>query len=435
MLETGLSQPRFRCFSYSGIKTKKCDMAELITTQRKHMPPWVKAVGIMTVVMLLIGFQQFLSGNQDPEILYETALAQVEANQFDLAQATLSRLQKARPKTPLDHGLWARVAMAKNRNNVALTELAAIPDDHGLASWARLRRGQLLRLEYRFRVAEEQFQAAIKIDPHLPEPRRELIYILGMQLRRTELHDQFRSLARLATLAPKEVWVWCMVRDLAWWIPEEHAPILEKALAADPGDTFSRLALAEVFRRTAQPDKALAELDKIDPQTVMSAVNKAEILIERDGPESAARLLAAVPIDAPGAAALRGRLALASGDAATAVRQLELAERTAPGRREVVSNLARAYALAGDRAKSRATAERAGKIDALGNLLLKSEKNIAATGPTDWRMLAQACEAAGRWPEARAWMSLVIQQNPLDQAAQAAIFQIDEAIKKESGGD
>jgi len=408
-------------------------MTEWMTKKIRYASRWLKPVGLITAFALIIVSFWFSAGTQAPETIYEKALAQVEANRFDEATLTLGKLLRVRSKTPLDHGLWARVAMAANRNDEALTELSAIPDDHGLGSWARLRRGQLLRLQYRFRAAEEQFQAAIKIAPHLPEPRRELIYILGIQLRRTQLHDQFRSLARLATLSPKEVWVWCMVRDLAWWVPDEQIPILEKALAADPGDTFSRMALAEVFRRTAQPDKALAELEKVQPQTVSAIVNKAEILIERDGPESAARLLESVPTDAPAAAPMRGRLALVSGDAEVAVQQLELAEKTAPGRREVVSNLARAYALAGDTGKSRQTAALAGKIDALGNLLLKSEKNITATGPADWRTLAEACEAAGRWPEARAWMSLVIQQNPLDQPPQAAIFRIDEVLKKEIG--
>ena len=400
------------------------------TTSQAH-PRGPVRLWLVPLAFIALGCFWWFTQSSDPEMLYEQALAEVEANRFDVAQRTLGQLQKARPKTPLDHGLWARVAMADNRNDEALTELAAIPDDHGLATWARLRRGQLLRLQFRFRVAEEQFQAAIRIDPHLPEPRRELIYILGMQLRRTDLHNQFRGLARLATLSPKEVWVWCMVRDLAWWVPEEQIPILEKALTADPGDTFSRLALAEVYRRTSQHDKALAELEKVQPPTVDAIVQRAEIVIDRDGPEAAAPLLKSVPLDAPGAAPMRGRLALASGDATTAVQQLELAERTVPGRREVVSNLARAYALAGETAKSRQTAALSGRIDALGNLLLKLEKSINSSSAADWRTLAEACEAAGRWPEARAWMSLLIQQNPLDQAAQSSIFRIDDVLKKE----
>lgn len=366
----------------------------------------------------------------DAETLYEKALNEVETQRFDEAEKTLVLLRNTREQTPLDHGLAARVAIARNRNDEALQELSAIPDDHGLASWARLRRGQLLRLQFRFRDAEAQFRAAIQIDPKLPEPRRELVYILGMQLRRGELNQEFQSLARLTTLSPKEVWVWCMVRDLAWWIPEEQIPVLEKALVADPDDDYSRLALAEVFRRSSMPEKALAELDQVKVLKTAALARKAEFLIERDGPEAAVGLLKSVPELDPAASPIRGRISLASGDANSAIKQLEIANQLEPGRREIISNLARAFALSGDKEQSRELTALAGRIDALSNLLLKSEKTVDSSGPDQWRALAQACDDAGRPHEARAWLSLLIQKNPLDQEAQTRIFRLDEKIKQ-----
>ena len=199
---------------------------------------------------------------EDPELIYEQALALVEAEQFDQAESVMQRLRKSRLPTVLDHGLQARVDIAKGRVDQAIDNLSVIPDDHPLAGWARLRCGQLERSRMRFRKAENWLQETLRIDENSVEARRELVYVYGMQLRRSVLHDQFRKLNRLTTLKAKEIWVWCMVRDLAWWHPEEHIPILERAIGVDAEDYWSRIALAEVLRRQGHTDQAMLMLEQ-----------------------------------------------------------------------------------------------------------------------------------------------------------------------------
>src|SRR5262249_26084203 len=150
----------------------------------------------------------------------------------------------------------------------ALAGLATIPDGHPLAPWARLRAGQLERGRHRLRAAEAALRRTLELEPDRIEARRELIYILGLQLRRRELAAEFAALAAGSTLTAREVWVWCLLHDLAWWTPDEHAMVLRPALRADPGDRWSRLALAESERRQGHFEGAealLAPLPADDP--------------------------------------------------------------------------------------------------------------------------------------------------------------------------
>lgn len=366
--------------------------------------------------------------SEDPETVYEQALALVEANKFDEADKLLVRLQSLRPQTILDHGLKARVLMAQKAYESAIHELDAIPDDHPLASWARLRKGQLYRQLFQFRKSESELTRAAALAPDQPEARRELVYVLGLQLRRAELNENFRALSRITTLNAKEIWVWCMVRDLVWWVPEEQIPQLKKAIAADPGDTWSILALAEVLSRTGAVVEALAELHKIEKHSPAALAKIVEIELAQDRQDQIQALLSKIPDDEPTAAIVRGRLALAAGDAKTAIHYFEIADKADPGRRPVMGDLGRAWTLAGDAGKGKKYAGLAAKVDVLNNLLLKSETTILQSGVEQWRAFAQACLAADRLHEARAWLALIIQKMPLDTDAQAQIFQIDKQL-------
>jgi tetratricopeptide (TPR) repeat protein len=372
---------------------------------------WKKPLRISLALLCLAG-SLFLMKSfvivSDPQMIYERALSLVETEHFDEADQELVKLRKLRDPSVLDHGLQARVDIAKGRLDQAIASLSAIPDDHPLAGWARLRCGQLERSRLRFRQAEKWLQKVIDLDENSVEARRELVYVYGMQLRRADLHEQLRRLNKLTLLKAKEIWVWCMVRDLAWWHPEEHVPILEKAIEADPEDFRSRIALAEVLRRQGLTDQALSKIEQSPENRVELRAKRMELLI---------------------VAILRGRMAMSKGDPKSAVRFFELAEIAEPGRREIVANLGQASIQAGDSVKGKNLVQMSGKIDSLNNLLLKLEKGIEKTGAETWRELAKACEDAGRVAEARAWQSLIIANNPFDQPAQSAIFRIDSKLK------
>jgi tetratricopeptide (TPR) repeat protein len=393
---------------------------------------WKKTLRISLALLCLAG-SLFLMKSfvivSDPQMIYERALSLVETEHFDEADQVLVKLRKLRDPSVLDHGLQARVDIAKGRLDQAIASLSAIPDDHPLAGWARLRCGQLERSRLRFRQAEKWLQKVIDLDENSVEARRELVYVYGMQLRRADLHEQLRRLNKLTLLKAKEIWVWCMVRDLAWWHPEEHVPILEKAIEADPEDFRSRIALAEVLRRQGLTDQALSKIEQSPENRVELRAKRMELLIDQNRMEQVEVMLDQIAVDEPSVAILRGRMAMSKGDPKSAVRFFELAEIAEPGRREIVANLGQASIQAGDSVKGKNLVQMSGKIDSLNNLLLKLEKSIEKTGAETWRELAKACEDAGRVAEARAWQSLIIANNPFDQPAQSAIFRIDSKLK------
>ena len=366
---------------------------------------------------------------EDPELIYEQALALVEAEQFDQAESVMQRLRKSRPPTVLDHGLQARVDIAKGRVDQAIDNLSVIPDDHPLAGWARLRCGQLERSRMRFRKAENWLQETLRIDENSVEARRELVYVYGMQLRRSVLHDQFRKLNRLTTLKAKEIWVWCMVRDLAWWHPEEHIPILERAIGVDAEDYWSRIALAEVLRRQGHTDQAMLMLEQSPVDRIELLAKRLELLLDQQDLEQVQKSLEKIPLNEPNVATLRGRLAMSNGDTKSALKFFELSEEFESGKREVIANLGQALLQAGDQKKGKIYLQKAGQIDKLNNMLLQLEKTIESSGVETWRTLGSTCESADRLAEARAWQSLIIANNPFDQTAQTAVFRIDEKMK------
>jgi tetratricopeptide (TPR) repeat protein len=372
----------------------------------------------------------WLAWRPDPDEVYESALAALEAGRFEKAGAALDRLARLRTPTVLDRGVRARLDIARGRIDDAVAALGTIPDDHPLASWAALRVGQLERQRHRLRFAERALKHALQLDPGLIDARRELIYILGVQLRRRELGSAFTALAARSTLTAHEVWVWCLLHDLAWWTPAELALVLRPALRADPADRWSRLALAESEHRQGhlrESETLLAPLPADDPDACAA---RARIALERSGPEAAAALLAAGPEDHPDLATLRGRLALARGDGPAAVRCFERALAADPGRRRSLADLGHAWQVAGRPEKARPYLDAAARLDALNNLLLKAEDQTARPDPDLWRRLASACEDAGLPAEARAWYTLVVAHDPLDTAAQHALFRLGTGSRK-----
>jgi len=101
--------------------------------------------------------------------------------------------------------------MAPKKTKLALDALARVPDDHYMAPQARLLAGQSELRRDRVRQAEEWLRAALELNPQLVQAHRELIYIYGMQLRRTELGAEFTALSKLSDLTFDNAFHWCLL--------------------------------------------------------------------------------------------------------------------------------------------------------------------------------------------------------------------------------
>lgn len=411
--------------------------------EARRAPTWRPVLVLLTAAAVAAaGVVLLWVCRPDPvtaEGAYAAALGAVEAGRFDEAARSLEQLATLRSPTPLDHGVKARVAIARGHTDTAITHLKQIPDTHALADWARLREGQLELRRQRLPAAERALRAAIRRNPDNLAARRELIYLLGVQLRRDELDAAFAELAARAPLTPKETWVWCMVPDLVWWNTQESVAYLSQCLKADPADRHSRLALAESYRRASRSDLVRSTLDALPEDDPDARALRAILAMEASDPTHAEVIAAGGPTDHPGLARVRGRLAMGRHDGEQAVKWFRTAQQARPDRRASLSDLGRALVLAGRSDEAQPLLQAAEQLDALGTRLLDAEEKVGAgpnvqpdtppppDNPVLWKELASACEAAGRRAEARAWLRLVVRSNPLDTNAQKGLFRLNKA--------
>src|SRR4051812_8697373 len=174
-----------------------------------------------------------------PEAVFARADAAFRSGKLDQADLELGRLEELRHPNPVDRLLRGQVAFALGRSDQAVAELADVPDSHPLAPIARITAGQIEVRRGRTRPAEALFQAALRLTPGAVHPRRELVFLYNIQHRQRELDEQLTALDDLQSLDFQYVLHWSKTRNVVW-NPREDLPKLEKFVAADPDDRWSR---------------------------------------------------------------------------------------------------------------------------------------------------------------------------------------------------
>ena len=173
-----------------------------------------------------------------------------------------------------------------------------MPDDHPIAAEAHLIAGQIERRRNRVRFAERAFLHAIRLDLSLALAHRELIRIYGIQVRRAEFNREFEVLAGLTTLSFDDVYHWTSVRNNLWE-PGDVAEELFRFVEADPEDRWSRLALADVFRRMGRSVQSLRTLSILPPDDPEALAIRVQIALDLEDGKEADKLLAAGPARIP----------------------------------------------------------------------------------------------------------------------------------------
>jgi tetratricopeptide (TPR) repeat protein len=388
---------------------------------------WIWLVSL-TLIALAVGYWGWLALRplaSSPDAIWSQAEQDFRAGRYERVQSALDRLERLRRPTPLDWFLRAQLAMARKDNDQALDDLARVPDQHYMAPQARLLAGQSeLRFDRVVR-AEELFRAALALDPGLVQAHRELIYIYGMQLRRAELSAEFMALSKLTDLTFDNVFHWCLLRNNSWE-PREAVESLARYVAADPGDRWSRLALAENYRRMGRLDdaeSAIAPLPRDDSEAIAL---KAWIALDRHDTEGAERLLSLRAGDDPLLARIRGRLALSRRDVQTALLSFRVSYAADPENRETLFGLVAALELSGDPKAAEPLRESARGLDRLSTLIQRAAVAGARHDADLMRQLGAACADLDRKAEARAWYKLAITLDPLDSKSQQALFRLND---------
>jgi tetratricopeptide (TPR) repeat protein len=361
----------------------------------------------------------------NPDALWTQAEQDFMSGRYDRVDSALDRLRRLRQPTPLDWFLRAQLGMARKNDDQAVDDLARVPDGHYMAAQARMIAGQTELRRNRVRLAEEFLHAALNIDPRLVQAHRELIYIYGMQLRRTELSAEFMALSKLSELTFDNVFHWGLLRNNSWE-PGEAVAFLARYVAADPSDRSSRLALAENYGRMDRFDDAksiLAPLPDDDPRKIELL---ARLALDHEGQDEAQRLLSVGRRDDPLLARLRGRLALMRREAKQAVADFRIAYAADPENRDTIYGLIAALELSGDKEAALPLREYAGRLDRLNSLIQRAAVPAARANPDLMRQLGAACAALDRKGEARAWYKLALAFNVLDSESQQALFRLNQ---------
>jgi predicted Zn-dependent protease len=386
--------------------------------------------GLVLVMTLAVRWRL----NADPNRAFLTADAAFKAGRLAEADAVLRRLERLRTPTPVDRLLRGEVAQALNDTDRSLSELAAVPDDHPVAPLARLRAGQIAIRLGRTHAAETAFRASLRLFPSGIQPRKELAYIYKIQHRQAELDAILIEVMELSALDFAYILHWTQSRNTVW-DPNADLPALEKCVAADPEDRWSRLALAEALRRLDRPDEAdrvLAPLPASDPD---ARVERVLLAMVRDDCAASESLLADGPADHPGLARLRGQLALHRRDGEAAARQFRIAVAADPTDRLALQGLATALGMLGRDADARSYLEAARRHDALWALVARASTTEGENDPRLPHRLGMACAAIGRNVEARAWLKLAVRRDPGDSDGQRALFQLEHGPPTRSAGD
>ena len=359
------------------------------------------AAAIALAVAALAGLLFLWRGRafSDPDRVWTDAEAAVQAGRFDLAEAGLKKLEGLRPPTPLDWLLRAQVASASGRDDDALRSLRQVDERHALAAQASLLAGRIERKHHRLRRAEASMRQALERQPGLIDAHKELIYIFGIQLRRREVDAEFKALSRLTQLTHHDLFTWGLTHFTDW--DPGIAGELEAAIAVDPDDRHSRLALATLLfdqpEMEARVQTILEPLPQSDPAATALRV---ELALAHGRIDRANAMLEAAP---PGhsLARLRGRAALLRNDHAAAIRHFQEALKDEPCDRVAISELGKALVLAGDRPAAQGYLTRARQLDDVYNLINRVSRPNRENQSGDLTRLGRACETAGLCEEAR----------------------------------
>ena len=398
---------------------------------RRARIAWMSLVGVSGLAVMA-GVMGWRRHQADPARVFLHADQAYRAGQLVEADAALERLRRIRVPTSIDHYLRAQVDIGLKRDERALVELAAIPDDDPLAPLARLRTGQIEIRLGRTRPAEAAFRAALKLLPKAVQPHKELVYIYNIQHRQAELDAQLLALVDLNAIDFQIVLHWTKTRNTNWK-PAGDLPALQKFVAADPGDLKSQLALVDAFYRLNRLDEAERILEKIPRSDPDARAKRIAIAMDRGDYAAAESLLDEGDCQTAELARLRAQFALKRGDGRTAVRYFRMAFAADPFDRVTLSGLGTALRQAGDSQAAVPFIEAATRHDQLWRLVARASTPVGENDPAMPRQLGMACAAAGRLQEARAWLKLAIDRNPLDSESQRMLFELERASSPPRG--
>ena len=381
-------------------------------------------LSIVALITCLAMGRLLLRPGADPAKIRLLANQAAQAGRWDQVETHLDRLSDPNPGDFLLRAIAANKLKQPDRAEEALRR---IPADGPLAAQAALWKGRLELSRFRARPMEQALRRALELDPKLVEAQRLLIYLHGTQGRRKELLKRFAALAETSPLSFELINHWCISHNDIFSEPLKLKTDLEKFLAADPDDRWSRIALATNERILGHLDRADEILSYLPDSDAEGLACRVEVAFDRGDYPLVERLLASGPRDHAQLARLRGRLALRQGDRAAALVHYRLSDALEPNHTETTYGLAQSLPP-GD--------ARVSEIHSIRHSQRKLEEMLTTIDLNKTpkiqlcRDLGALCEASAYLPEAIAWYRLAITLDPINREAQQALFRLKTTVSQ-----
>jgi tetratricopeptide (TPR) repeat protein len=399
-------------------------MIALKSTPQRRGRKVALVIGGVCLAILLAMLTWVSRPRLDPEVLRREADAALKARRFDRALAALDRVARVRPLSSTERLMRSEACVGLGRLAEALDGLAQVTDLDPLAARARFGEGYIeLWRHHRTRAAERALRRALEIDSKQIEARRDLIRLYDIQGRLAERDHQYRTFAEDMPLSLNDLLTWSRVKR-----PDGEANevmiLLQRFVEGDPEDDRSRLELARHLRRTgrlAEAEDQLSRLPETDPNVVAVRARSA---LDRGDEKACEEWLGRSSGSSPELDRLRGQRALLNHDARDALRFYQAAHEAEPGSRDTALGLGQAYRLVGDPGSARSWIDRVARLDALEALVQRAVTTRNSRDPNLINKIGAACELAGHLDQARAWYRFSLEVDPLNRAAQEALYRL-----------
>ena len=301
-------------------------------------------------------------------------------------------------------------------------------------SWAKAQMllGTLAVGERRAADAGRIFRGVADRDPRAIEARRNLLYLLGLQMRTAEARSVLWELYRVED--DPRVLIDLVLETLTDPDVRGLAPELELLVARTPEDPMLQRAWGMSLLYQGRAGEALPRLEAAarsvenDPSGRFAL---AECLLMLGRTVDADRILGPVPehpVDASQWWVYRGRLEESAGKLDRSIASLERAAQLNDRNREAHFRLGQALRRLGRARPAAEHLERASRLEELFKEVRREHQQARHTGgrldPRLFERLARLCAEAGLIAEARAWWEQALKQDPSCRECRARLSQL-----------
>ncbi len=342
----------------------------------------------------------------------------------------LERWILAHPEHGEARTLLANIELGLQHRDAAVALLQSVPELD--PSWARAQMmlGTLAVRDRHAAEAERIFRRVAERDPRALEPRRNLLYLLGLQLRTAEARAILWQIYRIGD-DPR------VLVDLVLDLLSDQqdvrglAPELELLVAQTPDDAFLRRAWGMALLYQGHPRDALPHLEDAARSLVNDPFGRfalAECRIVLGKPVNADEVLGPVPdqpVDQSQWWLFRGRIEETTGLTDRAITSVERAVALNPENREAHFRLGQALKRLGRAEPAQLHLERASRIEERLKVVRREHQRVRRAGlPSDPRLferLGQLCADSGLFAESRAWFEQALKLDPGSQESRSRL--------------